>query len=292
MPRKYWLFLISTIFIVASLAIYIESIGWQQFINIVGFGEEIVTQESVERSGSSSGSITSVTSTKRIEPGRDFWNFLELFGTLAIPLLLVYIGDSLQRRNVEIAETNLRETALQGYLDRIAELMLSSEINTLEKDDSRRELIQDIMRTKTLTILRSLGADRERKGSVIRFLTDANLIRGYIQIDLSSANLSDADLSGIDLSRALLKGADLSNANLSNAELSNAQLDNANLFGANLTSADLTSAFLRNANLTKANLSEAEFSSAKINNADFRGVRGKGRISGLTEKQLSSAKNF
>lgn len=74
-----------------------------------------------------------------------------------------------------------------------------------------------------MTALREL--DSERKGQLIRFLQEANLIRkGKQVIDLISANLF-----GANLSRAYLSGADLSNANLIGANLSHANLSHADL---------------------------------------------------------------
>ncbi len=113
-------------------------------------------------------------------------------------------------------DINLREEALQSYLDRVSDLLVNNKANSLEPNDSLLELIKDIVRTRTLTILRSFDNDGERKASVIRFLVDAELIRNweYIELDLSSASLKGAKLSGTQLSRALLSKADLSYADL------------------------------------------------------------------------------
>ncbi|QKQ73347.1 pentapeptide repeat-containing protein [Nostoc sp. TCL240-02] len=234
-----------------------------------GIGEDTITKKSIERKGGENGSIEKVTFTDETQSGKTLWDFLELLSALAVPFLLLYLGNQLQQKEKEIAGINLREEALQSYLDRVSELLINNKANSLEPSDSLLELIKDIVRTRTLTILRSLDKDGERKGSVIRFLIDAELISNweYIVLNLNSASLKGAKLSGTQLSRALLSQADLHDADLSDANLSNANLSNANLRNADLTSADLTSADLTSADLTSADLRDTKLTNAKLTNA-------------------------
>ncbi len=68
--------------------------------------------------------------------------------------------------------------------------------------------MREIAWARTLTILPRL--DGERKGSVLRFLHEANLIGdGMSIIDLHHADLKGADLSGANLNLANLSGANL-----------------------------------------------------------------------------------
>ena len=66
----------------------------------------------------------------------------------------------------------------------------------------------EVIRARTLSILRRFENDRERKTSVINFLIETEII------GKSKLNLSGADLSG-----AYIKGANLERANLERAEL-------------------------------------------------------------------------
>src|SRR5204863_8798191 len=93
---------------------------------------------------------------------------------------------------------NQRETALQIYIDKMSELLLSGNLRKSREDDE----VRDIARTRTLTVLR--GLDAERKGSVIQFLNEVSLIKMEKPIvtlsgaNLVWANLSEANLSGAD----------------------------------------------------------------------------------------------
>lgn len=257
----------------------------------VGIGEDKITKRTVERLGGENGSIQKVTFTDEPQPAKTLWDFLELSGSLAVPFLLLYLGHQIQKRDKEISEINLREEALQSYLDRISEILIDSKINSLDPNDSSLELIKDIVRTRTLTLLRSLDGDGERKGAVMRFLVDADLINSYLTLDLSSASLKGAKLSGVNLSRAYLSNADLSNADLGNADLSNADLSNANLSNADLSNADLTSTQMYSSILNGANLTDAELTSAKLNGASFKGAKLSG-VTGLEQDQARSAVNL
>lgn len=71
----------------------------------------------------------------------------------------------------ELAQDAQRETALQSYFDRMAELLLTQGLLASQPKDP----VRDVARAHTLATLRKL--DAIRKGSVIRFLAEAGLIR-------------------------------------------------------------------------------------------------------------------
>jgi uncharacterized protein YjbI with pentapeptide repeats len=168
--------------------------------------------------------------------------------------------------------------------------------NKLAKSDPEYPVLDarlDIARARTLSVLRRLEQDGERKGSVIRFLIDAELmehlnlnspdLRGA-HLDgahLVSAHLVSADLRGADLRGADLRRADLSYANLKGANLKGANLKSAHLVSADLSSADLSSAYLGSADLSSADLSSADLSSTDLSDAK-----------NLTPEQVKSAKNW
>jgi hypothetical protein len=138
----------------------------------------------------------------------------------------------------EIAQDRVQEEALQRYLDRMQELILDKGLRRSEKDAE----IRSVARARTLAVLRSL--DGNRKGQVVRFLYEADLIgKEMIEqpeqmkieaiIDLREANLSHADLSGATLIGVYLGGANLSDASLRGTILSRADL-RADLKGADL----------------------------------------------------------
>jgi uncharacterized protein YjbI with pentapeptide repeats len=96
-----------------------------------------------------------------------------------------------------------------------------------------------LARARTLTVLPRL--DSRRKGTVVRFLYEANLIkRERVILDLWEADLSGADLRDADLAGANLHRADLYYANLMGADLREAYLNEAALNYANLTNTEVT----------------------------------------------------
>ena len=199
----------------------------------------------------------------------------------------------------EIAESNQGEEALQNYLDRLSDLLIDKNViaiavklqhlqkdfkdficnqqnsvlrlpielqETIRKEVELVNAAKDVIQARTLSILRRLGQDGERKGDVIQFLIEAEVISKL------NLNFSGADLSGVKLSGADLNRANLSSANLSRANLSRANLSRANLSSANLSDADLSGANLSDADLSSANLSRANLSSANLSDADLRGA--------------------
>jgi Pentapeptide repeats (8 copies) len=170
------------------------------------------------------------------------------------------------------------QATLVGYLDDMSNLLL---MDGLAHNPDAEVLV--LAEARTLTALRNL--DGLRKGTLIRFLWEANLIKIEPNmlppiISLNGANLSEtiftggslnlggsvnsppivalnsqtgqlfstgANLQDVDLSGAILEGADLRYANLQDANLSFADLENANLKSAILKNANLNSADLKGA---------------------------------------------
>jgi uncharacterized protein YjbI with pentapeptide repeats len=259
---------------------------------------------------------TGAMQVKVLHEPRLFWDWLAL---LIIPVVLgagaVWFnqqarkGEQQQRQNeLNIAEENRREDILQRYLDTMQGLIFDKRLRKSKKDAE----IRNVARARTLTVLR--GLDGDRKGQVVRFLHEADLIgkleaekRQVIEaiINLGDANLSGANLSHANLSGANLIGADpkrttliaahlwrtdprdvnlyhdMYHANLSGANLRFANLRFANLLGANLSHANLSGANLIGADLSFTNLSHADLSFADLRSTNPR--------SGLLGANLSGA---
>jgi uncharacterized protein YjbI with pentapeptide repeats len=220
-----------------------------------------------------------------------------------IPIFLsigVFLLSRSERNNErEIATDRQLEAALQTYLDRMADLLLKGELLTTKSED-----VRNVARIRTLTVLR--GLDRTRKGVVLRFLQEAELISKENTIvnlagaDLHNANLAGTNLPSADPQRAnlqradwefydgLLKptdvkrglnlhglnlpGANLKDVNLKGADLESANLRDAVLYGADLRHANLKHADLRGANLRFANLQFANLQGAFLTEADLKGA--------------------
>lgn len=257
---------------------------------------------------------------------KTLWDWMEL---LIIPLFLAggafYLNSSekeIERKEAEdraklereIAADRQYETALQSYLDRMAELLLEKKLQSTENEE-----IRDIARIRTLTVLR--GLDPIRKGLVILFLYEAKLInKPTPKIDLKGADLmwinlrgeklQDIELQNTNLLLADLYSADLEGTNLQNAELKGANLWKTNLQSADLQNADLYGALLWETKLQDADLSntnlgrgippifafkdfnqkmkvlgDAELENAELNNVNLSGAK-------VTREQLASAKSL
>jgi Pentapeptide repeats (8 copies) len=205
------------------------------------------------------GTITKITVTDRHEPGKTLWDLMSL---IVVPLSLTILAWWLQSRQNQQSEENQREEALRDYIDSISDILLDKKLFALDKKIPQEKAIQDsaldVIRARTLSILRRLNGDGKRKASVLLFLHDAELItKGDLRVVLHYADFSGADLSGAFLVNVILDGVTLNYANLRNAKL----------IGANLRDAKLHHADLTEANLIGAVLANTEFLSTKLNGA-------------------------
>jgi uncharacterized protein YjbI with pentapeptide repeats len=215
--------------------------------------------------------------------GRTAWDWLGLIGVPAtLAALGIWFQSQEQKRASQeakeqrrlVAEENKEET-LQRYFDRVAQLLIEKDLiglsSSSEQPSSIVESSSNIIRARTLSVLRSFSDDGDRKASVVLFLYETEILQA-LKVSLLNANLSAANLcwtnfSGAYLREAGLREAKLCWANLSRANLSKASLSRADLSEANLNNANLSGASLFKANLCWANLSEANFSGAYLREA-------------------------
>jgi uncharacterized protein YjbI with pentapeptide repeats len=232
--------------------------------------------------------------------GKNGWDWIQFFAVLAIPIIVaagtLYLTQQItfqqtqlsltasekqHQTDLQIAQDQQREADLQGYLDRMSDLLLNSHLRESHPEDE----VSTVARARTLTVLQRL--DPGRKTTVVQFLYEAQLIIGKSPvISLTHADLSNMtlgyilppsfkvipplpsirtpDLHGVNLSGANLSGADLYADNLSNADLSFANLNSATLADANLSNADLSDTDLSNTDLSYANLSHARLKAADL----------------------------
>jgi uncharacterized protein YjbI with pentapeptide repeats len=287
-----------------------------------GFGADSNKSETIEQViNPKDGKIVELKkTTTNFQSGKTLWDWLGLGGTIAIPIALYQF----QRSEQQQVDTNSREEAMLAYFKHISELLIDKELKLLitkkQEDtnfkDPKLNALLDAARACTLSILYRLDQDGERKGRIIRFLSDAGLIG---ELDLEQANLIGANLNNVKLKGAKLGYAKLSNANLSLtderiikkirknleknllsepicadsgvqlycADLQNANLDRRFLLGVCLESAILKNASLKNTYLTDAILNNADLSGANLtdailNNANLTGAN-------LTDAILSNA---
>lgn len=231
-------------------------------------------------------------------------------GTLLVSAVL----GVLTWNQARIAQGVQQHEVMATYLGQMSEFLLERNLRTSKPTDDVRTAASSI----TLNAVRRL--DAERKGQLLKFLYDANLIGSCpaapldpkvaetIQcsgsvlqlngamlqqlrferplnlagITLSGMDLSDSDLQDMGLPKAVARGATLERTKLNRVVLSNADLSSARLQQADLTAAQLT-----RANLSNALLDQANFSQARLVGSNFKGaflVEAK-----LTQARLDSA---
>jgi uncharacterized protein YjbI with pentapeptide repeats len=227
-----------------------------------------------------------------IKSGKTLWDWLQL---LIIPIMLAIGGfwlNQIQKsreekttelrtkieREVaekhaqterEIALDNQRAAILQGYIDKMSELLLHEKLRVSQPEDEVRKLA----RVRTLTVLPRL--DGKRKGSVLQFLHESGLIEtDECIIDLNGADLREtelcnAELGNASLNKANLCGAILNDTILIGAGLNEANLSRASLVGACLSGASLCSAVMRNADLRDAMVEETDLYNADLEEANL-----------------------
>jgi hypothetical protein len=184
---------------------------------------------------------------------KTLWDWLQLISALAIPVVVGFgaVWFTTRQGKVSNAENkdNQRETALQGYIDKMSELLLKEHLGELTADGKLKpeyKRVRDVARVQTIAVLTQL--DGRRVGYVFTFLQQESLISsaGEIPSDYDYAlNFFNADLHAVIWRNADLSDADLSGANLRGADLSYANLGGANLSYAHLRGADLRGAFFK-----------------------------------------------
>jgi uncharacterized protein YjbI with pentapeptide repeats len=217
-------------------------------------------------------------------PAKTLWDWLEL---LLVPVALAVVAVLLNQWQTNrekdreekradaarlAAEDNVRQETLQAYLGSMSDLMLERDLLVTQG----HEAVRSVARTITLTALRRL--DGERKGLIVRFLSEAGLIAAsnprvrLDNADLRGVKLRDAildqiSLEGADLRRSDLRGISLSYSTLINVKLQDAKLDRATLLRACIDHARFDRASLYEGNLQGMNGIYARFPGADLRTA-------------------------
>ena len=128
--------------------------------------------------------------------GKTLWDWLQL---LIIPIILasgaIWFNIQQNQASQQIALDQQRQTDLSACIVDIQGLLLNADLRTSKPSDK----VRVVAKAEVLSTLGQL--DGERKGFLIRFLSEAGLVTSTSQnagpvIDLSGADLSKADLSG------------------------------------------------------------------------------------------------
>ena len=102
---------------------------------------------------------------------KTLWDWMQLLIIpVALALVAIWFNRNERKNEQRIASDNQHEIALQSYLDRMSELLMKENLRTSNPNDE----VRSVARVRTLTILHQLDGDR--KGSVVQFLHESNLI--------------------------------------------------------------------------------------------------------------------
>jgi hypothetical protein len=202
--------------------------------------------------------------------------------------------DKQHRRDLLITSQRAQVEALQAYLGHISEMLMDESLDKRLRDvtDSAGNNLRVLARARTLTVLSQLE-DGHRKGSVLQFLYEANLITwghksrndelAVLSAGPETGSTGVVDLSGADLGHAELNNAFLTQATLGSryeapgvylwhANLRGARLGQALLYRANLSYATLSDAHLAYADLTEVTATGSNFSGADLIGANLTRV--------------------
>jgi hypothetical protein len=260
---------IAVVAIVLVVVIALIIVGYRFDWTWTGFNGYIKPTITNTISGTNAGTVTK---TEEFQPGKTLWDWLQLLGVLAIPVVVGFGAVWFTTRQGKVADAenkdNQRETALQAYIDKMSELLLKEHLDERTTDGKLKpeyEHVRNVARVRTITLLTQL--DVRRIGYVFAFLREAELMS--VTKDDNVISLKNADLHAVDWSQADLRGADLRGANLSGANLSGAIFFSIiyvpRAFGgtivipnhADLSGADLSGADLRGAKVTDEQLAKA-----------------------------------
>ena len=265
------------------------------------------TVEKIEKD--KQGKTVKTIETIKYDDGKTLWDWGSLLGVPLSLAILGYVLQQQQQKRAEklsedqreraeklskeqqeraekfakeqrdIADNETKEEVLQTYFDRLSILLIDRNLIVLSnKSDFRvihpeeKELLDsslDVIRARTLSILRRFENDAERKTSVIKFLVETEIV-GKSKLNLQGAELQEVNLQGARLQFARLQFARLQFARLQWAQLQWARLQFARLQGADLKWAELQEADLFAAKLQEADLFAAKLQGAKLQGAELQ----------------------
>jgi hypothetical protein len=195
------------------------------------------------------------------------WDWIKL---LVVPAAIGGVGlwfnRQQQERQREAENERTRADVLQACLDKIGQLLLDKDrpLSQAVKGDEASTLARSL----TLTALSQL--DGRPKGTLIEFLSEAELIQGDPRIVRAGTHGERRDVRGpaIELTSADLSGMVLTS---DDADLTYVMLGEASLRRAYMRGANLSNAVLFNTDLSDADLSWADLSDAKGTNKEQLG---------------------
>lgn len=246
--RRRTLAKIGLIFIITTISYPVlrDSLGWRSW---TGLGEYTNPKGEYQRA-------------------KTLWDWMEL---LIVPSALAvgawYLNKSQKDRERALTLDQQRQTMFEAYLDKMTDLILDEKLRHSQSGDE----IRTIARARTLAAFQAV--DEDRKGQILKFLYEANLITvDSSLIDFTNANLRRIHLAWSNLKKIALTGADLTEADLKWIHFEDANLANSTMVYSNLKGSCLQGANLQKSNLAWANLQEANLTGANLEKTHLEGA--------------------
>lgn len=218
------------------------------------------------------------------EVSKTLWDWLDLF---IIPIAIGLVGWSYNQAEKVKASKIEKERAQNELLDSFFKIITNLIIeNDLTNNPSQQ--IRTIARTRINLAFNNLSGSK--KGQVLQFLYESDLIDIDPKLKLLGANLRYAVLDKIVLGKSEIRGAYFNNASIQNANLNDAILVGCNFSKANLSNSlvknvDLSYSDLGNAKLKNMDLSSVNFEGANLTGANLRGsIITKTQLDGIFDK--------
>lgn len=211
---------------------------------------------------------------------KSFWDWLQL---LIVPLMLAlgafYLNSAADFRDYQIAQERKQQEILTDYFSKMQGLIVetkkikeTSGYTKLHPKDEAARLLPEFRSTAqalTLSVLEQL--DGKRKGKVIIYLAESQLItvdnnKPYSQpeIELDGANLAGMVLNDVDQVETVDKkplGVAITGADMTESTIKNVRL----FVGSQLRESDFSRANLTDVYFTNAKMSQAKFFKGTIN---------------------------
>jgi uncharacterized protein YjbI with pentapeptide repeats len=230
---------------------------------------------------------------------KSFWDWLQL---LIIPLMLAlgafYLNSTADFRDYQIAQEQKHQEILTDYFSKMQDLIVetkkSKQTPGSKESNSEERLLLEFRTTAqalTLSVLEQL--DGKRKGKVITYLAESQLITAnndnqsslpevendnpssLPEIKLNGANLKEIVLKNVDLYSIIdMKNKDriINGIKINNANMERANLSKVNLFKSDLMGSNLENATLQNVNFAGSTMKSSRFINGQITDVDFTGV--------------------
>lgn len=202
---------------------------------------------------------------------KTLWDWLDL---LIIPASIGLIGwlykDYEKSKDEKKEQENKYSEILESYFKAISDLITKENLLDINNNNTSKK----IARSRTILAIENL--DGERKGQVLQFLFELDLIDTN-KIDLLGANLANIQCDGIVLKNLTINGVHFGNSSFENSFLENCKFiacdfSNSTFLGASFQNVDFSYSKLNNCNfqyidLTTLNLEGVELHRANISNS-------------------------